>query len=124
MGVGDAWAYSDVVSSWTEPVQVVHVKTVSDCKAKKGRGDEMVLHGNGALHARRGFIAVRGCASDIGGMVGGGVIREDFLPHSLFGWGIVIREGMPVVRSLSYLWPIVRSIGYLHLSTPYLCLVL
>jgi hypothetical protein len=80
-------------------------------------------HSDGSLYARRGFVAIGGRTGGVGGMVGRGIIRKDFLPHHLFGWGIVVQEGdMPVVRSVSYLWPIIRSIGYLCLNAPEVCL--
>ena len=80
-------------------------------------------YSDGSLYARRGFVSIRGCTGDVGGMVGGGIVHEDFLPHYLFGWGVIVQKGdMPVVRRIGYLQPIIRSIGYLCLSAPEVCL--
>jgi hypothetical protein len=88
--VGCAWAYGDVFGSWAETVQVVCIKTVCNCEAEEGRSDEMMAHSDGALYARRGFATIRGRTGNVRGMVGRSVVHKDFLPHSLFGWGIVI----------------------------------
>ena len=90
MRVSGAWACSDVFSSRMEMVRVIHIETVCNCKAKEGRGDEMMSHSDGALYARRGFVIVRGHAGDMRGVVGRGIIHKEFLPHSLFGCGVVI----------------------------------
>jgi len=117
--VGRAWAYGDVFSAGAKTVRVVRVETVCDGKLEEGRGDETMAYSNGALYTLRRFVALGGRTGNVGGMVGGGVIREDSFPHHLFGWGIVIKEGgVPVVRSVGYLQPVIRSIGYLHLSAP------
>ena len=85
-----------------------------NCDTEEGGGDEVVTHGDGTLYTQRGFVAVGGCVGDVRGMVRRGVIQEDFLPHSLFGWGVIVEEaGMPIVR----------SIGYLHLCSPEVRLV-
>jgi hypothetical protein len=88
--VGYMQAYGDIFSSRAEMVRVIHIKTVHNCDAKESGSDEMMAHSNGALYTQRGFVAVGGCTGDVGGMVGRGVIHKDFLPHSLFGWGVVI----------------------------------
>ena len=124
--VGRAWACGDVFSARAKTVRVIHVETVCDCKAEQGRGDEVVTHGDGALYSRRGFVALRRSAGDMGGMVRRGVIHEDSFPHDLFGWGVIIeieRDRVPVVRSIGYLRPVIRSIGYLRLSAPEVRLV-
>jgi len=83
-----------------------------------------MAHGDGTLYARRGFVTLGGCAGDMGGMVGGGIVCEDLLPHRLLRWGVIIQEGdVPVIRSVGYLRPVVRSIGYLRLSAPEVRLV-
>ena len=66
-------------------VRVVHIEAVCNCYVEEGRSDEVVAHSDGALYTWRGFAAIRGHPGDVRGMVGRGVIREDFLPHSLFG---------------------------------------
>jgi len=91
---------------------------------EEGGGDETMMHSDGALYAWRGIVTIRGHTSDVRGMVEGGVICKDFLPHYLFGWGVIIeRVGVPIVRSVGYLRPIIKSIGYLHLSAPEVRLV-
>jgi len=86
-----------------------------NCDAEEGRSDESMVHGDGTLYTWRGFVAIGRHTGDVGGMVGRGIICKDFLPHSLFGWGVVIQEGGV---------PVIRSIGYLHLSAPEVRLVL
>ena len=114
-----ARACSDVFGARTKAVRIVRIETMCESKTEEGRGDEAMAHGNGALYSRRGFIALGGGTSDVGGMVGGGIIREDSFPHHLFWWGVVVEEGMvPVIRSVGYLRPVIRSIGYLRLSAP------
>ena len=114
-----ARAYGDVFGARTKAVRIVRVKTVCDGKAEKSGCDEAVAHGDGALYAWRGFVAIRRCTGDVGGMVGGVIIREDSFPHHLFWWGVVVEGGIvPVIRSVGYLRPVIRSIGYLRLSAP------
>ena len=114
-----ARAYGDVFGARTKTVRIVRVKTVCDGKAEKSGCDEAVTCGDGALYTRRGFIALGRGTGDVGGMVGGGIIRKDSFPHHLFWWGVIVEEGMvPVIRSVGYLRPIIRSIGYLCLSAP------
>ena len=84
-----------------------------------------MAHGDGTLYSRRGFIAFRGGAGNVGGMIGGGVIRKDSFPHGLFGWGIIIEiDGDGVCGGIGDFWPVIRSIGYLRLNAPAVCLVL
>ena len=64
-------AYSDITSPRVEMVQIVGIKTMGDSKVKKGRCDEFVSYGYGALDAQRGFVSVGGCISNVRGMVGG-----------------------------------------------------
>jgi hypothetical protein len=112
-----AWACGDVFSAQTKVVRVIHIEAVCNCEEEEDGGDEPMAHSNGALYARRGIVTIRGCVGDVGGMVGRGVICEDFLPHYLFGWGVIIeRVGVPIVRSVGYLRPVIRSISYLRLS--------
>jgi hypothetical protein len=61
-----------------------------DGKTEDGGGDEAVAHGDGTLYARRGFVAIRRCAGDVRGMVGGGIVGEDLFPHRLLGWGVIV----------------------------------
>jgi len=56
-----------------------------NCEVEEGRSDEAVSHINGALYTQRGFVVIGGRTGDVGGMVGGGVIHKDVLPHGLFG---------------------------------------
>jgi hypothetical protein len=49
-----------------------------------------MAHGDGTLYAQWGFVTIGGCACDVGGMVGGGIVCEDLLPHHLLGWGVVV----------------------------------
>jgi hypothetical protein len=83
-----------------------------------------MVHSDSALYSWRGFVALRGCTGDVGGMVGRGIICEDSFPHHLLGWGVGIEKdgvpvgGVPIVRSVGYLRPVIRSIGYLRLSAP------
>jgi len=90
MRVGYTRAYGDVFSSWAETVQVIRIKTVCNYDVEESGSDEMMVHSNGTLYTQRGFVAIGGHTGDVGGMVGRGVICKDFLPHSLFGWGVVV----------------------------------
>ena len=114
-----ARADGDVFCARTKAVRIVRVKTMCDGKAEESGCDKAVAHGDGALYSRRGFVALGGGTGDMGGMVGGVIIREDSFPHHLFWWGVVVEKGvMPVIRSVGYLQPVIRSIGYLRLSAP------
>jgi hypothetical protein len=89
-GVGRTWAYGNVIGVWTKSVRIVRIEAVRNGKAEEGRGDEAVTHSDGALYTRRGFVALGGHIGNVGGMVGGGIVHEDLLPHHLFGWGVIV----------------------------------
>ena len=118
-GVGRTWACGDVIGARAKAVRIVGVKTMCDGEAEDGGGDEAVAHGDGALYARRGFVAIRRCAGDVGGMVGRGIVGEDLFPHRLLGWGVIVEKGdVPVVRSFGYLRPVIGVNNHLRLSAP------
>lgn len=109
-----ARAYGNVVCPRVEMVQVVCIEAMGHSKMEKSGCDEVMAHCYGSLDTWRGFISIGRHTGNIGGMVEGGIISEDLLPHCLFWWGVIVKDG----------WlPIVRSIGYLHLIAPLLHLI-
>jgi hypothetical protein len=110
------WTRADcyVISTRTETFQIVGIKTMCDSKAEDSRCNELMSSRNGTLNARWGFVSIWGCIGDMREMVWGVIVHKDSFPHHLFGWGVVIEDsGVPIVRSL----------GYLHLtSASLLCL--
>ena len=61
-----AWACCDVIGPLPEAVRVVGVEAVSDGKVEDGGADKTVAMGDGCLDGRWGFVAVWGCAGDVG----------------------------------------------------------
>jgi hypothetical protein len=50
-------------------------------EAEDGECDEAVFAVDRHSNSQGGFVLIRGCASTVGGFVGGGVFRFDAVPH-------------------------------------------
>jgi hypothetical protein len=91
-GLGEvARAFRDVVGPLMEAVGVVSVEAVGDGEAEDGGADETVFVGDGCPDGWWGFIAIWGCAGDVGWVVGGGVVLLDVGPHCRFGFHFRLR---------------------------------
>ena len=96
---GVARAFRGVISARLEAVGVVGIEAVGDGEAEDGGTDETVSMGDGCLDGWWGFIAVWGCAGDVGWVVGGGVVPSDAGPHRHFGFHF----------RFGYLWGFLRD---------------